>query len=177
MDSKDGDVLFLDEIHTIKKDLMVSLYRAMENNKIFHKKLDGKIISIDLPHFTLIAGTTDFHLLPKPLIDRFKLVLNFDFYSEVEIEQIITNRCKKVGWNIEEQVLNQIGKIARGIPRIALKILENTRRVSRAEGSEIITIEHLSKSCQLEGLDKLGLNDNERKLLQILASENKPIGD
>ncbi|MCK4887742.1 MAG: AAA family ATPase [Planctomycetes bacterium] len=175
LDCKDGDVLFLDEIHTIKKDLMVVLYRAIENRKIFGKKSDGKSFSIELPQFTLIAATTDFYLLTRPLIDRFKLVLHFEYYSEQEIETIIKHRCQKIGWSTEPQVFTDIGKISRGIPRVALRILENARRVSRADGSDVITVEHLKKSCQLDGLDNLGLNSNEQNLLRILAREDKPV--
>ena len=175
LDCKDGDVLFFDEIHTIKKELMVVLYRAMENRKIFCRKNDGKTFCINLPKFSLIGATTDFHLLNQPLIDRFKLILHFDYYSDEEIEKIILNRCQKLGWVVAPEVIYETSKISRGTPRTALRIIENTRRVSRADGSDTITLEHLEKSCALDGLDSLGINNNEQKLLHILAQEDKPI--
>ena len=176
MEINDGDIIFFDEIHCLKKELMIVLYRIMENRKLFISSNNRKTpFQISLPKFSLIGATTDYHRLPKPMIDRFKLVLYFEFYSQSEIEIIIRNRCKKLNWICDDNVYSHIASKGRGTPRIALRILENTRRVARSENADIITLEHLNRSCQLEGLDNVGLNNEERRLLNILAQTNEPI--
>ena len=164
------DILFIDELHEIKKELIVVLYRSIENKKLFVNSNNRKTpYCIELSDFSLIAATTDSHKIPKPLADRFKLILNFQFYSQEEIEQILRNRIAKVGWACQDTLFTQIASMSRGIPRIGLRILENTRRVSRADNSDIIKGEHLKKNCNLSGLDNLGLGPEERQYLQILS--------
>ena len=176
MELSEGDIVFFDEIHCLKRQLMTVLYRIMENRKLFISSNTRKTpFQISLPNFSLIGATTDYHRLPKPMIDRFKLVLYFEFYSQSEIEIIIRNRCKKLNWICDDSVYSHIASKGRGTPRIALRILENTRRVARSENADIITLEHLNRSCQLEGLDNVGLNNEERRLLNILAQTNEPI--
>ena len=174
IEAKDKDILFFDELHTLKKDLMVVFYRAMENRKIFIKSNNRKTpFTIDLPNFSLIGATTDCHLLPKPLLDRYKLILNFEFYSEQELEQIVRHRCQKLRWECQDEIFLKMASVSRGTPRIGLRILENTRRVARADGSDVITISHFEKSCSLHGLDSsLGLEPEEQKYLQVLLENN-----
>ena len=171
-----GDVLFLDEIHELRKDLVVTLYRAMENKKVFVNGASKKTpYTIPLNNFTLIGATTDYHKLPKPLRDRFKLTLYFEFYREEHLELILKDRTRKLNWDCEEQVFSFMSKRSRGIPRVGLRILEASRRVARSENSDIITTKHLNRACSLEGLDSLGLNTTERQYLKILAEHNSPI--
>lgn len=174
---KDNDIVFLDEIHTLKKELMVVLYRAMENRKIFVKSRTKKNpFTIALPNITFVGATTDSHLLPSPMLDRYKLVLNFVFYSEQDITDILKNRCKKLHWECDNQVFALISCKSRGVPRIALRIMENTRRVSRAEGSDTIEVRHLTTSCSQLELDSIGLNNEERKYLHLLSRyNNQPV--
>lgn len=174
IEAKDKDILFFDELHTLRKDLMVVFYRAMENRKIFIKSNNRKTpFTIDLPNFSLIGATTDYHLLPKPLLDRYKMILTFEFYSEHELEQIVRHRCQKLRWECQEEVFSRASFISRGTPRICLRILENTRRVARADGSDIITVQHLERSCSLHGLDSsIGLGPEEQKYLQVLSDHN-----
>ncbi len=150
MEAQDGDVCFLDEIHELRKDLVVTLYRAMENKKVFVNGASKKTpYTIPLNNFTLIAATTDFHTLPKSLRDRFKLTLYFEFYRDEDIELILKNRTKKLNWTCEEQVFSFMSKRGRGIPRVGLRILEASRRVARSENSDIITTKHLNRACML----------------------------
>lgn len=173
---KDKDIVFFDEVHTLKRELMVVLYRAMENRKIFVKSNNRKNpFCIDLPDITFVGATTDSHLLPSPMLDRYKLILNFSFYSEKEIEEIISNRCKKLHWDCQEEVFPMISSKSRGVPRIALRILENTRRVSRAEGCDTVEVKHLERSCSMLELDSIGLNNEERKYLHILSQYNNQV--
>ena len=156
--------------------LIVVLYRSIENKKLFVKSNNRKTpYCIELSDFTLIAATTDSHKIPKPLADRFKMILNFQFYTHEEIEQILRNRIAKVGWACQDTLFTQIASMSRGIPRIGLRILENTRRVSRADSSDIITAEHLKRNSCLTGLDSLGLGPEERQYLRILADYDGPV--
>jgi len=176
INARDHDILFLDELHCLSKDLMTVLYRATESKKAFIQSNTKKNpITVNLAKFTLIGATTDFYLLPKPMLDRFKLILNFEFYTDEEIELILRNRCKKLNWQSDDAVFPDISKRSRGIPRIALRILENTRRVARSENNEIINQQHLLKYFLLEGMDAIGLIKNERQYLSILAQSDVPV--
>ncbi len=176
LNSKDNDILFMDEIHCMKKDLMTVLYRSMENKKIFVNSNNKKApITINLPNITMIGATTDYYLLPKPMLDRFKMTLHFEYYSDAEIEKILRNRCKRLKWQCEDTIYSEISQKSRGIPRIALRIMENIRRVARSENSEMINNEHMQIYCYIEDLDSLGLMKQERKYLSILANSDVPV--
>lgn len=169
----DKDLLFFDELHSLKKDLMLVLYRAMDSKKVFIKTPSRKKpTTISLPDLCIIGATTDYHSIPKPMMDRFKLVLFFEHYSNAEIETILQNRCKTIGWKCSENVFEKISCMSRGVPRIGLRILENTYRVARSESSDLILEKHLQRNCQMEGLDNLGLNREEQALLRILFQQN-----
>ena len=170
---KEKDLLFFDELHSMKHELMLVLYRAMDSKKVFVKiPSKRKPCTISLPDLCIIGATTDYHNIPKPMLDRFKLVLFFEHYSNSEIKTILQNRCKKIGWKCSEETFNKISCMSRGVPRIGLRILENTYRVTRAESSDLILEKHLKRNCQMEGLDRLGLNREEQKMLKILSIQN-----
>lgn len=170
---KEKDLLFFDELHSMKHELMLVLYRAMDSKKVFVKiPSKRKPCTISLPDLCIIGATTDYHNIPKPMLDRFKLVLYFEHYSTDEIKTILQNRCKKIGWKCSEETFNKISCMSRGVPRIGLRILENTYRVTRAESSDLILEKHLKRNCQMEGLDRLGLNREEQKMLKLLSLQN-----
>jgi Holliday junction DNA helicase RuvB len=177
MEPSDGDVLFLDEIHQIKPDLQVTLYRAMENRQIFMDKGKSQSRSMTIANYTIIGATTDEYRLLKPLRDRFKLILPLSFYSDEDLSAVIKQRAKQLGWAVEDDaVIDQIAKRGRGTPRIALKILESAKRYACSQGEKLITIDHLNGICTLEGLDnQFGLGPNERKLLKILSEIQEPL--
>ncbi len=140
----------------------------MDSKKIFIKiPTKRKPFTISLPDLCIIGATTDYHSIPKPMLDRFKLVLYFEHYTNEEIKTILHNRCKRIGWKCSEEVFNKISCMSRGVPRIGLRILENTHRVARSESSDLILEKHLQRNCQMEGLDNLGLNREEQKLLKM----------
>ncbi len=173
---KEKDLLFFDELHSMKKDLLLVLYRFMDSKKVFIKMPNKrKPCTISLPDLCIIGATTDYHSIPKPMLDRFKLVLYFEHYSNEEIKTILQNRCKRIGWKCSEEVFNKISCMSRGVPRIGLRIIENTHRVARSVSSDLILEKHLQRNCQMEGLDNLGLNREEQKLLKTLARHNKPL--
>ncbi len=176
MEPSDGDVLFLDEIHQIKPDLQVTLYRAMENREVFLDKGKSKSRVLKIANFTIIGATTDEYKLLQPLRDRFKLILPLTFYSEEELATLIMQRIKQLGWAVEdESIFILIAQRGRGTPRIALKVLESAKRYARSQGAKTITVEHFTAACALEGLDSLGLGPNERIYLKILAEAKEPV--
>ena len=166
-------VLLLDEIDQLGKLQQVTLYRALENGKLFltsgHRK---KTTTIKLEPFTLISCTNFPECLLKPLQDRFKITLPFTWYSQDEIETILKNRVVHLKWDVQEEVYAQISLRSRGTPRIALKILESTRRTARANGDSVITLHHLDLTLNMEGIDSLGLTIDARKYLSIVKYHN-----
>jgi Holliday junction DNA helicase RuvB len=176
MEPKDGDILFLDEIHELGASAQTTLYRAMENGEVFLDGGNAKGRVLKVAKFTIVGATTDEYKLLKPLRDRFKLVLPLTFYSEGELAGLIRQRVRQLGWAVEDETLfSLIAQRGRGTPRIALKILESAKRYARSVGEKIITVEHFTNACSLEGLDSLGLGPNERMYLRILAEVREPV--
>ena len=168
LSAKDKEVVFIDEVHELQKVFQTSLYLAIDRRRV--SVIGGKSVqSIPLAQFTLVLGTTDEHCLLSPLRDRMKLVLRLQFYTVDELTKIITHRAKALEWHAEDGVPELIAKRSRGVPRLALRLLQSCRRVCRALGEETITLVHLEKACILEGLDDLGLGVTERGYLNILS--------
>jgi Holliday junction DNA helicase RuvB len=173
LQAKDKSVLLIDELDQLPRLQQVTLYRALENGKIFiNTGTKRKPTTIKLESFSLIGCTNFPEFLLKPLRDRFKLTLPFDFYSGQELEVILKNRIKQLGWEMEKSIVPIIATRSRGTPRIGLKLLESTRRTARAEGAEVITTEHLNTTLEMEGIDNLSLTEQERKYLSIVAQHN-----
>lgn len=166
--AKDGEIIFIDEVHQLHKVFQTSLYLAVDKRRV---TLIGSrsVRSIPLANFSLILGTTDEYSLLSPLRDRMKLVLRFQFYSEPELQQIVTHRAKALQWDVDSLVPPMIAERSRGTPRLALRLLQACRRVCRALGEQRVTLEHLRKACALEGLDDEGLGPTEQQYLRALA--------
>jgi len=165
----DKDVVFIDEVHELPKVFQTSLYLALDKKHIVVR--GGKSFqNIPLADFTLLLGTTDEYCLLQPLRDRMRLLLRFEFYNDDELCKIIEHRAKALKWEMEDLVPPLIAQRARGTPRLALRLLQASRRVSRANGDENITIAHLVRACELEHIDDLGLGPVEQHYLRILAN-------
>lgn len=144
------------------------MYLALDKRKIVVN--NGRSFQpLPLAEFTLLLGTTDEYSLLQPLRDRMRLLLRFDFYTDEELAKIVTHRAKSLQWHMDDQLPPLIAERSRGTPRLALRLLQSSRRVCRAEGQETLTIHHLRTACQLEGLDEMGLGPTERKYLLALA--------
>ena len=167
LSAKDKDVVFLDEIHELKPELQTTLYLALDKRKVFINR-QKTVQAIPLANFTLILATTDPHRCLAPLRDRMKLFLELQYYSPQELAQIVSHRCCGLGWKVVDEVPLLIASRAKQTPRLALRLLQSSRRVCRAEGGSTITIEHLRRACDLEQLDDRGLGPNERRYLDIL---------
>lgn len=141
----------------------------MENQQIFLETKRGKKSRpIRIANFTILGATTDPQKLLQPLRDRFKLVLDYEFYSEEELNELLSSRVKHLGWHVEESVLRMISERGKGTPRIALRLLESTRMTAASQNCDVITVNHFLKTCELEGIDKIGLTGNEIKYMRIL---------
>jgi len=166
---KDKEVCLIDEIHELHPIAQTTLYRAMENQQIFLETRRGKKSRpVKIANFSVIGCTTDPQKLLQPLRDRFKLILELEFYTEQELETLLTTRSKQMGIHVEESVFSMIAQRGKGTPRIALRLLESTRMMASSENAEVITTEHFHQTCELEGIDHIGLTGNEIKYLKIL---------
>lgn len=173
MTPKNKEICLIDEIHELPPITQTTLYRAMENQQIFLETKRGKKSRpVKIANFTIIGCTTDPQKLLQPLRDRFKLVLEFEFYSEQELEKLIRNRVKHLGWLVQEDVLSMTAQRGKGTPRIALRLLESTRMTACSQNADVITVEHFHKTCELENIDPIGLTGNEIKYLKILYENN-----
>jgi len=164
----DKDILHVDECHELDKQLQTALYLAVDKRIIF---VNSKRCPEPIPiaNFTLLLSTTDEFDLLAPLRDRMKLILRFEYYSGEELTVLLRHRCKALGWPIDDEVLPFIAQRSRGVPRLALRLLQSCRRACRAEGERAILPVHFERACHLEQIDGLGLGPLERKYLTILA--------
>ncbi len=166
---KDKEVVLIDEIHELPPMSQTTLYRAMEDKQIFLESRRGKKSRpVEIANFTIIGATTDPQMLLQPLRDRFKMTLDLEPYHSSELELLLLNRRKQLGWIVGENVICEIAKRGKGTPRIALRLLDSARMTASADGSDNISIEHLNRTCHLENIDPIGLTGNEIKYLKIL---------
>jgi len=108
------------------------------------------------------------HSLVQPLRDRMKLILRFEHYSDAELHQLVQQRARALHWDVDEDVFRLIAARGRGTPRLALRLLESCRRTCRSESETAISTQHFLRTCELEGIDSLGLDRQEIQLLRIL---------
>jgi len=169
---ENGDILFIDEIHRLSKVVEEFLYPAMENFKIdfiVDKGPYAKTINFNLKPFTLIGATTRSGLLAAPMRNRFGIFFHLEFYSPEELGEIILRSAQKLNVPIDAQAAGTIARRSRGTPRIANRLLRRARDFAQVKtpGGKI-TEEVASESMQTIGIDANGLDDIDRKLLQVL---------
>jgi len=174
LQAEDKAIVHIDEIHEAPHQIQTALYMALDKRQIMVRGA-GSISSIPINDFTLLLSTTEEHDLLQPLRDRMRLTLRFDFYSEMELCDVVANRARALGWTIDEYVPFHIAIRARGTPRIALKLLQAARRCCRANAETVITDEHLERACSLEGIDSLGLGFLEQRYMRLLVDGAKRI--
>jgi Holliday junction DNA helicase RuvB len=170
--AEDKHVVHVDEAHELKREFQVALYLALDQRKIILQTgLSGKSLQpVPIANFTLLLSTTDEFCLLAPLRDRMRLVLRLDFYSEEELILMLTQRAKALGWEVqEEEIFAHVAMRARGTPRLALRLLQSCRRVCRAAGDTVMSVDHLARAFDLEQIDSMGLGIVEQKYLGFLA--------
>lgn len=170
MRARDLDVVFIDEIHLLDPSHQHTLLIATDERKIFLPNSNGGAPqAITLANFTLVGATTDEHRLIRPLVDRFKLLLRFGYYCIEQLAEIVRTRAKGLGWKIQSDVPEPIAARSKGVPRLAIRLLQSCWRVCRAAGDHAITRNHLERACVLEQIDDFGLDATEQQYLSFLA--------
>ncbi|HRZ40063.1 MAG TPA: Holliday junction branch migration DNA helicase RuvB, partial [Candidatus Omnitrophota bacterium] len=168
-----GDVLFIDEIHRLSKVVEEFLYPAMENFKIdfvVDKGPYARTINFNLKPFTIIGATTRSGLLASPLRDRFGIFHHLDFYEERDLAEIIRRSAVKLSLNIAPDASEMIARRARGTPRVANRLLRRVRDFAQVKTkSSNIGVEIVLQAMESLGIDDLGLDDSDRRLLKVVA--------
>ncbi|MEK7568261.1 MAG: Holliday junction branch migration DNA helicase RuvB [Patescibacteria group bacterium] len=180
-DLEPGDFLFIDEAHRIGRLVEEMLYPAMESGKIhlvIGKGMGAKMISLDLPPFTLIAATTRLNLLSAPLRSRFGAIFRLDYYQTEEIEKIIYCSADLLGIKIEAPAVSILAKASRFTPRIANRLLKRSRDFAEVNNLKVINTETTLDALNLFEVDALGLEAHDRRLLEIILKKfnNRPVG-
>lgn len=176
-----GDVLFIDEIHRIPKVIEEILYSAMEDfaiDIVIGKDTAASTLRIDLPPFTLVGATTRFGDLTSPLRDRFGIVHQLKYYSIDELKQIIQRTSRIFEFPIEDEASTELARRSRGTPRIANRLFRRIRDFAQYANDEIINKETTDYALNKLNIDKVGLDDTDRRYLQVLIERFKggPVG-
>ncbi len=178
---QEGDVLFIDEIHRLNRQVEEVLYPAMEDFVIdimIGKGSAAKSIRLDLPRFTLIGATTRAGLLTAPLRDRFGVVNKLEFYTVNELKEIIMRSAKVLNVETEDEGAAAMAQRSRGTPRLANRLLKRVRDFAQVKYDGIITKEVAEFALDLLEVDKLGLDKTDRILLEtmIYKFNGGPVG-
>lgn len=177
----DGDVLFIDEIHRLSSIVEEFMYPAMEDFKVdfvVDKGAFAKVINVPLKRFTLVGATTRAGMLSAPLRDRFGLYYHLDFYPTSDLTQIVTRSASVLETTIDTPAAEVIAGRSRGTPRIANRLLRRVRDYAEVKSDGHITAEIAPKALDAEGVDGLGLDGLDRKLLKVVIEyyHGGPVG-
>ncbi len=178
---QEGDLLFVDEIHRLNRQVEEVLYPAMEDFVIdimIGKGASARSIRLDLPRFTLVGATTRAGLLTAPLRDRFGVIHRLEFYSVDELCRIIQHSARILDVKIEKKGAMELAKRSRGTPRIANRILKRVRDFAQVRYDGVITGKVADTALDLLDVDKLGLDYVDRNLLLTMIEKFKggPVG-
>lgn len=168
----DGDFLFIDEVHRLNKSVEETLYPAMENYQldiIIGKGASAKTLQVALPRFTLIAATTRMSLLANPFRSRFGVQYKLEFYTHEEIQEIVKRSARLLNITMDTEALDSIARASRFTPRIANRLLKRVRDYAQVKGEGHISAFLAQKALDLLGIDTLGLESTDRKILATLA--------
>ena len=176
-----NEVLFIDEIHRLNKNVEEILYPALEDyvlDVIIGKGPTAKSIRLNLPPFTLIGATTKAGSLTTPLRDRFGIVHRLELYNEEDLIKIIKRSAKILDIEIDEEASKEIARRSRGTPRIANRLLKRVRDYAMVLGNGMIDLKIAKTALNKLEIDELGLDEIDRKILEtmIIKYQGKPIG-
>lgn len=177
----EGDILFVDEIHRLNRNVEEILYPAMEDfslDFIIGKGPSAQNVQIPLKPFTLIGATTRAGLLSSPLRDRFGVMCRLEIYDEKELAEIVRRSAKILGADIDFEASLELGKRSRGTPRIANRLLKRIRDFSIVSGHDRITLDDTKKALMRLEIDELGLDAIDIKILKSTAEKfnGGPVG-
>ena len=178
---QEGDVLFVDEIHRLNRQVEEVLYPAMEDFAIdimIGKGASARSIRLDLPHFTLVGATTRAGLLTAPLRDRFGVIHHLEFYTQEELQTIIRHSARILGVEIDTQGAAELARRARGTPRLANRLLKRVRDFAQVKYDGRITQEVAAFALDLLEVDQYGLDQVDRRILRTLIQkfQGGPVG-
>ena len=175
------DVFFIDEIHRLRSIVEEYLYSAMEDLSIdimIDKGPNAQSVQLNIEPFTLVGATTRLGNLTSPLRDRFGIMLRVDYYSDKELFEIINRSANILEVKIDDQAALELASRSRGTPRIANRILRRARDFAEVNGSGEITLDISKSTLSNLGIDKIGLDHMDRKILKTIVDKFKggPVG-
>ena len=176
-----GDVLFVDEIHRLNRQVEEVLYPAMEDfviDIVIGKDAGARSIRLDLPKFTLVGATTRAGLLTAPLRDRFGVVQKLEFYNTGELKEIVRRSATVLGVEIDESGAIEIARRSRGTPRLANRLLKRVRDFAQVKYNGVIDKSVADFALDTLDVDKLGLDNNDRMILLTIIEKfgGGPVG-
>ena len=177
----EGDVLFIDEIHRLSRNVEEILYPAMEDfslDIILGKGPSARSIRLDVPHFTLVGATTRSGQLTAPLRDRFGVLLRLELYTPEQLGQIVKRSAGILGIAIDDEGALEIASRSRGTPRIANRLLKRVRDIAEIEFNGSIDVDVAQSALKRFEIDELGLDDFDRKMLSAIITHygGGPVG-
>lgn len=175
------DMLFIDEIHGLPKNVEEVLYSAMEDFQLdvsIGKGRRSSAFRLDLVPFTLIGATTLSGKISAPLRNRFGLQFDMEFYSIDELVSIIKRSARIMGLTIEDDASQSLAKRCRGTARLANRLLKRIKDLAIVNHTKVITLEHVDRIMSMLRIDSMGLDETDRKLLRVLGEvyNNGPVG-
>ncbi len=180
-DLQPGDVLFIDEIHRMGRAVEELLYPAMEDFQldiVLGRGPTARSIRLDLPRFTLVGATTRTGLVTGPLRDRFGIVARLELYSDAELEAIVRRTGRLLDLELTPEGASEIARRSRGTPRLAIRLLRRVRDFVEVRGKGIVTEEAAREGLTIFGVDELGLDALDRRILETLCIRfaGQPVG-
>lgn len=177
----EGDILFIDEIHRLSSVIEEFIYPAMEDFKVdfvVDKGAFAKVVNIPLKRFTLVGATTRAGMLSAPLRDRFGLYYHIDFYPPEDLKEVVLRSASLLEIAIKPEAAFEVARRSRGTPRIANRLLRRVRDYASVKADGNVTPELACTALDTEGVDSAGLDDLDRKLLQVIIDYYKggPVG-
>lgn len=181
VNAKEGDIIFIDEIHRLPRIVEEFLYSAMEDfivNFTLDKGMYSKPLPIRLEKFTIVGATTRPAMLTRPLRDRFGLQQHFDFYTEDDLNLIVRRSAHILGSPIDEHGAHEVARRSRGTPRVANRLLRRIRDFAQVRADGEITLEVAKNALKLEGIDELGLDRLDHAVLNVIKDvyDGGPVG-
>lgn len=176
LDVNENDVVLLDEVHSLDLKVEELLYTVMEDSNLRFVTKAGDAVSIPLPRFTIVAATTRSGDLSQPLRDRFARTIQMQFYTAVQLTELVMQTAFKIDVLCTRQAAGEIAKRSRGTPRVANAILRMARDESQAKGETVIEAETVITACESNGIDSAGLDSVTRKYIECLSGKGKPVG-
>lgn len=178
---KDYDVLFIDEIHRLNRNVEEILYPAMEDyalDIVIGKGAAAKSIRIDLPKFTLIGATTRIGMLSAPLRDRFGVLCAMEYYMDEELKEIVIRSAAVLGCSITEEGALEIARRSRGTPRIANRLLKRVRDYSEVKSDNVVSLKEAQKALELLEVDDKGFDKVDNKIIEAIVDNfnGGPVG-